>query len=163
MSEINNENIMYDRIDIDKIMQVLPHRYPMLLVDRVLELKSNEYITAYKNVTINEQVFTGHFPKEPIYPGVMIIEGMAQAGGILAFVSTWGLDFDSSQNKIVYFMTIDNVKFRVPVRPGDRLTYKMKVLKRRSNVWQLEGRAYVDDVLASEAELKAMVADAHNK
>ncbi|RDU65388.1 3-hydroxyacyl-[acyl-carrier-protein] dehydratase FabZ [Helicobacter didelphidarum] len=150
-------------INIDKIMQVLPHRYPMLLVDRVLELQAHKTIIAYKNVTINEQVFMGHFPKEPIYPGVMIIEGMAQAGGILAFVSTWGLEFDASQNKIVYFMTIDKVKFRVPVRPGDRLTYKMNVLKQRSNVWQLEGKAFVDDVLVSEAELKAMVTDSHNK
>ncbi|MWV60948.1 3-hydroxyacyl-ACP dehydratase FabZ [Helicobacter saguini] len=153
----------YGRIDIDKILQVLPHRYPMLLVDRVLELHAHSDITAYKNVTINEQVFTGHFPREPIYPGVMIIEGMAQAGGILAFVSTWGLDFTDMQDKVVYFMTIDNVKFRVPVKPGDRLTYKMKVLKQRSSVWQLEGKAYIDDVLASEAELKAMVTESKNK
>lgn len=153
----------YANINIDKIMQILPHRYPMLLVDKVLELHSHKSIIAYKNVTINEEIFLGHFPKEPIYPGVMIIEGMAQAGGILAFISTWGLNFEASQDKIVYFMTIDNVKFRVPVRPGDRLTYKMQVMKQRSNVWQLEGKAFVDDVLVSEAELKAMVTDSHNK
>ena len=153
----------YTNINIDKIMQILPHRYPMLLVDKVLQLHTHSDIIAYKNVTINEQVFIGHFPKEPIYPGVMIIEGMAQAGGILAFVSTWGLDFDMSQNKIVYFMTIDNVKFRVPVRPGDRLTYNMRVMKQRNNVWQLEGKAFVDNILVSEAELKAMVTDSHNK
>ena len=154
---------IYENLNIDKIMQVLPHRYPMLLVDGVLSLNPHKEIKAYKNVTINEEVFLGHFPKEPIYPGVMIIEGMAQAGGILAFVSTWGLDFDASKDKIVYFMTIDNVKFRVPVRPGDRLTYHMEVMKQRSNVWQLQGRAYVDDSLVSEAELKAMVTDSHNK
>ncbi|MCI7411666.1 3-hydroxyacyl-ACP dehydratase FabZ [Helicobacter bilis] len=162
---MDNENQLqiYENLNIDKIMQVLPHRYPMLLVDRVLSLNPHKEIRAYKNVTINEEVFLGHFPKEPIYPGVMIIEGMAQAGGILAFVSTWGLDFDTSKDKVVYFMTIDNVKFRVPVRPGDRLTYHMEVMKQRSNVWQLQGRAYVDDSLVSEAELKAMVTDSHNK
>lgn len=159
MSEISQNTQKYSQIDIDKILKVLPHRYPMLLVDRVLSLETHSDIVAYKNVTINEQVFTGHFPNEPIYPGVMIIEGMAQAGGILAFVSTWGLDFTDMQDKVVYFMTIDNVKFRVPVKPGDRLTYKMRVLKQRSSVWQLEGKAYIDDVLASEAELKAMVTD----
>lgn len=160
----NEEQLQnYENLSIDKIMQVLPHRYPMLLVDRVITLNPHKEIKAYKNVTINEEIFLGHFPKEPIYPGVMIIEGMAQAGGILAFVSTWGLNFDASQEKIVYFMTIDNVKFRVPVRPGDRLTYNMQVMKQRSNVWQLQGRAYVDDVLVSEAELKAMVTDSHNK
>ncbi len=147
--------------DINKIMNILPHRYPMLLVDRVLELNVNSDITAYKNVTINEQVFTGHFPKDPIYPGVMTIEGMAQAGGILAFVSTWGLDFDSIKDKVVYFMTIDNVKFRKPVRPGDRLVYKMQVMKQRGNVWQLDGKAYVDEALASEAVLKAMLIDSN--
>lgn len=160
----NEEQLqIYENLSIDKIMQVLPHRYPMLLVDKVIMLNPHKEIKAYKNVTINEEVFLGHFPKEPIYPGVMIIEGMAQAGGILAFVSTWGLNFDASQEKIVYFMTIDNVKFRVPVRPGDRLTYNMQVMKQRSNVWQLQGKAYVDDVLVSEAELKAMVTDSHNK
>lgn len=160
----NEEQLQnYENLSIDKIMQVLPHRYPMLLVDMVITLNPHKEIKAYKNVTINEEIFLGHFPKEPIYPGVMIIEGMAQAGGILAFVSTWGLNFDASQEKIVYFMTIDNVKFRVPVRPGDRLTYNMQVMKQRSNVWQLQGRAYVDDVLVSEAELKAMVTDSHNK
>lgn len=160
----NTEQLqVFEHLSIDKIMQILPHRYPMLLVDKVVRLQPHKDIEAYKNVTINEEVFLGHFPKEPIYPGVMIIEGMAQAGGILAFVSTWGLDFEASQDKIVYFMTIDNVKFRVPVRPGDRLTYKMEVMKQRGNVWQLQGRAYIDDVLASEAELKAMVVDSHNK
>ncbi len=161
MGEIKSLNFL--NISIDKIMNILPHRYPMLLVDRVLEINTHKNINAYKNVTINEQVFLGHFPKEPIYPGVMIIEGMAQAGGILAFVSTWGLDFEASQDKIVYFMTIDNVKFRIPVRPGDCLMYKMEVMKQRSNVWQLQGKAYVGDSLVSEAELKAMVTDSHNK
>lgn len=150
----------YANIHIDKIMKILPHRYPLLLVDRVDEIITHKSIKAYKNVTINEQIFLGHFPREPIYPGVMIIEGMAQAGGILAFVSEWGLDSEESQDKIVYFMSIDRVKFRVPVRPGDTLVYQMEVLKQRGKVWQLEGKAFVGGVLASEAELKAMVMDA---
>ncbi|RDU73763.1 3-hydroxyacyl-[acyl-carrier-protein] dehydratase FabZ [Helicobacter aurati] len=158
-STTSHQAAKYVNLNIDKIMSILPHRYPMLLVDKVEEIASYQHIIAYKNITINEQVFLGHFPKEPIYPGVMIIEGMAQAGGILAFVSEWGLDFAASQSKVVYFMTIDKVKFRVPVRPGDTLFYKMQVMKHRSNVWQLEGKAFVGDTLVSEAELKAMVAD----
>ncbi|PAF42398.1 3-hydroxyacyl-ACP dehydratase FabZ [Helicobacter sp. 11S02629-2] len=151
------------QLNIDSIMKILPHRYPMLLVDRVTEIIPNKSIKAYKNITINEEVFLGHFPKEPIYPGVMQVEGMAQAGGILAFVSTWGLEQGLSDDKIVYFMTMDNVKFRIPVRPGDTLCYEMTVLKHRSNIWKLEGKAFVDGNLASQAELQAMVVDRHTK
>lgn len=146
-------------MDVNIIKKILPHRYPMLLVDRVVELKPNESIEAYKNVTINEEVFLGHFPKQPIYPGVMIIEGMAQAGGLLAFMSMFGEDYSVAENKIVYFMTIDKVKFRTPVVPGDRLVYKVSVIKNKGAVWQMEAKAYVDDKLVSEAELKAMIAD----
>lgn len=155
-----------EMMNIEKIRQILPHRYPMLLVDRVTELvrnidgsAPNGYIEAYKNITINEEVFLGHFPGKPIYPGVMQIEGMAQAGGLLAFVSMFGDDTKQAENKIVYFMTIDNVKFRVPVVPGDRLIYKLWVLKHKGNVWQLGAKAFVEDKLVSEAELKAMIAD----
>lgn len=146
-------------MDVNIIRKILPHRYPMLLVDRVVELKPNESIEAYKNVTINEEVFLGHFPKQPIYPGVMIIEGMAQAGGLLAFVSMFGEDYSIAENKIVYFNVIDRVKFRSPVVPGDKLVYKVSVIKNKGAVWQMEAKAYVDDKLASEAELKAMIAD----
>ena len=156
-------------MDVEKIRQILPHRYPMLLVDRVVELVRNSndtkpdgYIKAYKNVTINEEVFLGHFPSKPIYPGVMQIEGMAQAGGLLAFVSMFGDNVAEAENKIVYFMTIDNVKFRIPVVPGDRLVYELKVLKHKGSVWQLGAKALVDDKLVSEAELKAMIADAQS-
>lgn len=156
-------------MDVEKIRQILPHRYPMLLVDRVVELVRNSndtkpdgYIKAYKNVTINEEVFLGHFPSKPIYPGVMQIEGMAQAGGLLAFVSMFGDNVEEAKNKIVYFMTIDNVKFRIPVVPGDRLVYELKVLKHKGSVWQLGAKAFVDDKLVSEAELKAMIADAQS-
>lgn len=102
----------------------------------------------------------GHFPNHPIYPGVMQIEGMAQAGGLLAFVSMFGDDTQQAKNKIVYFMTIDNVKFRVPVVPGDKLVYKLEVLAHKGSVWSLGARAFVDDKLVSQAELKAMIADA---
>lgn len=145
--------------DINIIKKILPHRYPMLLVDRVIELNPHKNIIAYKNVTINEEVFLGHFPKKPIYPGVMIVEGMAQAGGILAFISMFGEDFSSADEKIVYFMTIDKVKFRVPVTPGDRLEYRVEVLKQKGTVWQLQAYAYVNDKLVAEAELKAMLTD----
>lgn len=156
-------------MDIEKIRQILPHRYPMLLVDRVVGLVRNTndsqpdgYIKAYKNVTINEEVFLGHFPSKPIYPGVMQIEGMAQAGGLLAFVSMFGDNVAEAENKIVYFMTIDNVKFRIPVVPGDKLIYELRVLKHKGSVWQLGAKAFVDDKLVSEAELKAMIADAQS-
>lgn len=143
-------------LDVNEIMQILPHRYPFLLIDRVVEIVPNETITAYKNVTIAEQVFQGHFPDHPIYPGVMIIEGMAQAGGVLAFKSTNDEDLS---DKVVYFMSIDKAKFRIPVRPGDRLEYKISVIKHRGRIWVLNGKAYVDGKLAAQAELQAMIMD----
>ena len=143
-------------IDINEILNILPHRYPFLLIDRVTDLKVGESLTAYKNVTYGERIFQGHFPGHPIYPGVMIIEGMAQAGGVLAFKST--TDEDLSE-KVVYFMSIDKAKFRKPVRPGDRLEYKMTVLKHRGRIWVLKGEAYIDGVLVTEAELQAMIMD----
>ncbi len=145
--------------DVQKIREILPHRYPLLLVDRVISLSPNEKIEAYKNVTINEEVFNGHFPIQPIYPGVYIIEGMAQAGGVLAFVSMFGDNAQNTGDKIVYFMSIDKAKFRNPVVPGDRLVYKLEVLKHKGGIWVLQGYAYVEDKLVAEAELKAMVVD----
>jgi len=145
--------------DINRIKEILPHRYPFLLVDRVISLNPNSDIEAYKNITINEQLFEGHFPSQPIYPGVMIIEGMAQAGGVLAFVSMYGSETKNNGDKIVYFMGIDNAKFRVPVTPGDRLTYKLSVIKSKGKIWVLDAKAYVDEKLVAEAELKAMMAD----
>ncbi|BCX78692.1 3-hydroxyacyl-ACP dehydratase FabZ [Campylobacter sp. 19-13652] len=147
-------------IDVMQIQKILPHRYPFLLIDRVVELEPSKHIVAYKNVTIGEPIFQGHFPGHPIYPGVMIIEGMAQAGGVLAFnsMSEEG-KADAAENKVVYFMSIDRAKFRHPVRPGDRLEYHLSVLKHKGNVWVLDGKAYVDDKLVAEAELKAMIVD----
>lgn len=145
--------------DVQKIREILPHRYPLLLVDRVISLSPNEKIEAYKNITMNEEVFNGHFPVQPIYPGVYIIEGMAQAGGVLAFVSMFGDNAQNTGDKIVYFMSIDKAKFRNPVVPGDRLVYKLEVLKHKGGIWVLQGYAYVEDKLVAEAELKAMVVD----
>ncbi len=146
-------------IDVIEIQEILPHRFPFLLVDRVVKLDSGKSIEAYKNITITEQIFQGHFPGHPIYPGVMIIEGMAQAGGILAFKSMDENGQDDTKDKVVYFMSIDKAKFRNPVKPGDRLIYKINVLKHKGSIWVLEGKAYVDDKLVAEAELKAMIVD----
>jgi len=145
--------------DVMKIQKILPHRYPFLLVDRVDVLEPNKMIEAYKNVSISEPVFQGHFPEHPVYPGVMIIEGMAQAGGILAFKSASKEDQDAAKDKVVYFMSIDKAKFRRPVRPGDKLVYKLTVIKNRGAVWHLDGKAYVDSELVAEAQLKAMIVD----
>ena len=145
-------------MDVMEIQQILPHRYPFLLVDRVTKLAKGESINAFKNVSISEPVFQGHFPDHPIYPGVMILEGMAQAGGILAFESM-DMTKDEAAQKVVYFMSIDKAKFRAPVRPGDRLEYRITVIKQKGAIWMLDGKAYVDDKLVSQAELKAMIVD----
>ncbi len=145
-------------MDVVEIQEILPHRYPFLLVDRVTSLDKGENIVSFKNVSISEPVFEGHFPGHPIYPGVMILEGLAQAGGLLAFQSM-DLSKEEVKEKVVYFMSIDKAKFRKPVRPGDRLEYRVSVIKRKGSIWMLDGKAYVDDVLVSEAELKAMVVD----
>lgn len=146
-------------IDIEEILKIMPHRYPILLVDRITKLELEKYVEGYKNITINEPVFMGHFPTKPIYPGVYIIEGMAQAGGVLAFKSSFGIDSINDSNKLVYFMSIDRAKFRSMVKPGDRLVYKLEVLKHKGKIWVIDGKAFVDDKLVAEAELKAMIAD----
>lgn len=145
-------------MDVVEIQKILPHRYPLLLIDRVTEVVNHEKLLGYKNVSIGEQVFEGHFPGHPIYPGVMILEGMAQAGGILAFKSMDMTEEEAAQ-KVVYFMSIDKAKFRAPVRPGDRLEYEILVIKNKGAIWVLQGKAYVDGTLVAEAELKAMVVD----
>jgi 3-hydroxyacyl-[acyl-carrier-protein] dehydratase len=148
--------VLYDVVEIQKI---LPHRYPFLLVDRITELTPRESIVGYKNVSISEPVFQGHFPDHPIYPGVMIIEGMAQAGGVLAFKSMDNATQEEIENKVVYFMSIDKAKFRTPVKPGDKLEYRLSVIKNKGAIWMLDAKAYVDDKLVAEAELKAMIVD----
>lgn len=148
--------MLYNVVEIQKI---LPHRYPFLLVDRITDLRQGEYIEGYKNISIAEPVFQGHFPDHPIYPGVMIIEGMAQAGGVLAFKSMNNASQEEIQNKVVYFMSIDKAKFRAPVTPGDQLVYKLNVIKNKGPVWQLDAKAYVDGKMVAQAELKAMIVD----
>ena len=141
--------------DIKKIMEHLPHRYPFILIDRVLDIKLGEHITALKNVTINEHYFQGHFPKFPIMPGVLIIEAMGQAGAILAFES-FGAEH---KNSLIYFMGIDKVKFRKPVTPGDQLILKLKLLKRKTKIVKMAGIAKVDNNIVAEAELMAIIGD----
>jgi len=148
--------MLYNVVEIQKI---LPHRFPFLLVDRITELKEGAYIEGYKNISISEPVFQGHFPDHPIYPGVMIIEGMAQAGGVLAFKSMDNATQEEIENKVVYFMSIDKAKFRSPVTPGDQLVYKIDVIKNKGAIWQLNAKAYVDEKLVAQAELKAMIVD----
>ena len=150
---------MNSTLNIEEIMKVLPHRYPMLLVDKIVECDGEKRIVGIKNVTVNEPFFQGHFPGHPIYPGVMIIEGMAQAGGVLAFKSMDNVSQEEIQNKVVYFMSIDKAKFRSPVTPGDQLVYKLNVIKNKGPVWQLDAKAYVDGKVVAQAELKAMIVD----
>jgi 3-hydroxyacyl-[acyl-carrier-protein] dehydratase len=145
-------------MDVIEIQEIIPHRYPFLLVDRITEVVKNESLIGYKNVSISENVFQGHFPGHPIYPGVMILEGMAQAGGILAFQSM-DMTKEEAANKVVYFMSIDKAKFRAPVKPGDRLEYRISVMKHKGAIWMLKGEAFVDNKMVSEAELKAMIVD----
>jgi 3-hydroxyacyl-[acyl-carrier-protein] dehydratase len=142
-------------IEINEIMGLLPHAYPFLLVDRVVELDMGKRIVGIKNVTINEPFFQGHFPEQPIMPGVLIVEAMAQTAGILAFKSM-GEEF---KKKVVYFMAIDKVRFRRPVIPGDQIRMEMVVSKQRKTVWAFTGKAYVEDQVAAEAELMAMLGD----
>lgn len=139
-------------MDIQKIMQYLPHRYPFLLVDRIIDMQKGESIVGIKNVTFNEPFFQGHFPGQPIMPGVLIVEAMAQVAGIAAFSS-------GMEGKTVYFMSIEKAKFRRPVIPGDQLRIEIKVLQRRGKVWKFSGSASVDGKIASEAEFTAMVTD----
>lgn len=147
------------QINVEEIMKVLPHRYPILLVDRITKLELEKSVEGYKNITFNEPIFAGHFPASPIYPGVYIIEGMAQTGGILAYKSLFGMNAVNGGSRLVYFMSIDRAKFRSMVKPGDKLVYKIEVLKHKGKVWVIDGKAYVDDKLVAEAELKAMIAD----
>ncbi|MEW6683072.1 MAG: 3-hydroxyacyl-ACP dehydratase FabZ [Nitrospirota bacterium] len=139
-------------LDADAILKCLPHRYPFLLVDRVLSVEEGKAV-AIKNVTVNEPFFQGHFPGKPIMPGVLVLEALAQVGGILAFQTTRDAD-----NQLVIFLAIDNAKFRKPVIPGDQLRMEVKVLQRRDPYWRLRGEAYVDDALVCEMEFKAMIA-----
>lgn len=140
--------------DIEMVLKLLPHRYPFLMVDRVINIQGDESGIGIKNVTINEPQFQGHFPGNPIFPGVLMIEGMAQTAGVLCIAAT------GAQPKSVFFLTIDKAKFRKPVRPGDTIEYHMKRIARRKSMWWYRGEAKVAGQIVAEAQVGAMLSDA---
>lgn len=142
-------------MDIKEIMSILPHGYPFLLVDRIVEVEPQKRIVGIKNVTYNEPFFPGHFPGRPIMPGVLIVEAMAQTAGILVFSSLPKEQFKTP----VYFLGIDNVRFRKPVIPGDQLRLELEITKHRQSIWGFKGKTLVDGNLVAEAELLAMLGD----
>ncbi|HEY0901029.1 MAG TPA: 3-hydroxyacyl-ACP dehydratase FabZ [Micavibrio sp.] len=144
-----------DIIDINRIMKMIPHRYPILLVDRVLDYVPGEWALGLKNVTMNEPHFQGHFPSFPVMPGVLIVEAMAQTSAILV-VQTLGAE---AEGKLVYFMSIDMAKFRKPVTPGDSLHIRVTKIQNRKTVWKFRGEATVEGQLVAEAEFSAMIVD----
>ena len=141
-------------MDITEILSFLPHRYPMLMVDRIVESEPGKRIVGIKNVTINEPFFQGHFPGHPIMPGVLIVEAMAQVGGMLMMGAV-----EKAQDKVVYFMSLDRVKFRRPVVPGDQLRLELELLRLRGKTCQMRGEAFVEGAKVAEANMMAAVVD----
>ena len=144
---------VYESYDIQRLMELLPHRYPFLLVDRIVEARGDEYGVGIKNVTANEPQFMGHFPGKPIMPGVLLIEAMAQTAGALCIASQPA----GSKPSLVYLMTVDKAKFRKPVVPGDQVKFHMTRVSKRRNIWWFRGEAKVDGALVCEAEVSAMM------
>jgi len=142
-------------MDINAIMKILPHRYPFLMVDRIIELEQGKRCVGIKNVTINEPFFQGHFPQHPVMPGVMIIEALAQVAGIMAYEAS----DEETKKKVSYFLSIDNARFRKPVFPGDQLRLEIETTMQRRGIWGVSAKAYVGDTLVTEADLKATFAD----
>ena len=142
-------------IGIERIMHMIPHRYPFLLIDKVVDVHPDRDAVGVKNVTINEPFFSGHFPQRPVMPGVLIIESMAQTAAVLV-VQTLG---EKAEGKLVYFMSVDNARFRKPVVPGDRLRVHVAKQRNRGSVWKFAGEAFVDDKLVAEATFAAMLLD----
>ncbi len=147
---MNSENAVMNSMDIYEVMKHLPHRYPFLLIDRVIDYTPGETLTAIKNVTVNEPFFPGHFPHRPVFPGVLMLEALAQATGILSFKTTEDLPSDDS---LYYFAGIDNARFKKPVEPGDQLVMTVRLLKRKRNLWRFEAEARVDGKVVCSAEL----------
>ncbi len=141
-------------IDVVEIQSILPHRYPFLLVDRILEFEPGQRIVGLKNVTINEEFFQGHFPGKPVMPGVLIVEAMAQVGGVLLL-----REIEDRDSKLVYFMGIDGARFRKPVVPGDQIRFEVEILKRKSSTCKLQGKAFVDGALVAEAVILSAMVD----
>ncbi|WP_299268857.1 3-hydroxyacyl-ACP dehydratase FabZ [uncultured Psychrosphaera sp.] len=139
--------------EIEEIMSYLPHRYPMLLIDRVLDYKVGETLHAIKNVTANEPIFTGHFPGRPVFPGVLILEAMAQATGLLGFKTIEAQKGEVDPNELYLFAAIDNARFKQPVIPGDQIHFHVKFIKERRGIWKFSGEAFVDGKLAACAEI----------
>ena len=147
-----SESRELNTIDIDRILQLLPHRYPFLMIDKIIEVNSDDSAIGIKNVSVNEPIFQGHFPGNPVFPGVLIIEGMAQTAGAIAIAA------DQTKGRhIVYMVTVDKCKFRKPARPGDVIEYHIKKIRRRSAMGWYEARAMVGSTLIAEAEVGAMV------
>jgi len=143
-----------EAVDIAAILKLLPHRYPFLMIDKVIDIRGDDSGVGIKNVTINEPHFQGHFPENPVFPGVLLIEGMAQTGGVLCVLAT-----GSTQPKSVYFMTINKAKFRKPVLPGDTVEYHLQRIARRRNMWWYACKAKVAGQIVAEAEVGAMISD----
>jgi 3-hydroxyacyl-[acyl-carrier-protein] dehydratase len=142
-------------IDIKEIMAMLPHAYPFLLVDRILEVEPGKRVVGIKNVTYNEPFFPGHFPGRPIMPGVLIVEAMAQTAGVLIFYSLP----EEERKKTVFFLAIDNVRFRKPVIPGDQLRMELEITRHRQSIWGFKGKAFVDGNVVAEGDLLAMIGE----
>ena len=143
-------------LGIQEILNLLPHRYPFLLIDRILEFEANKRVVGLKNVTINEPFFQGHFPGHPIMPGVLLLEAMAQTGGVLALKS---IPEEEVSKKVLYFMSIDKAKFRKPVLPGDQVRFELELIKERGPVKSFKAQAVVDGGVVAEAEMMAMIVD----
>ena len=152
---MNDTVLMLEALDIAEILKLLPHRYPFLMVDRIVNLRSDESAIGIKNVTVNEPQFLGHFPSNPVFPGVLLIEGMAQTAGVLCLKSMGATE----KPQLVYFLTIDKARFRKPVVPGDTVEYHMTKINRRKMMWWFRGEAKVAGELVAEAEVGAIIAD----
>ena len=143
-------------LGINEVMAFLPHRYPFLMIDRILEFEADKRIVGLKNVTINEPFFQGHFPGHPIMPGVLLLEAMAQTGGVMALMS---LPAEEVKKKVLYFMSIDKAEFRKPVLPGDQVRFELTLIKARGNIKSFKAEAKVDGAVVAEAEMMAMIVD----
>ncbi|HEY7971281.1 MAG: 3-hydroxyacyl-ACP dehydratase FabZ [Xanthobacteraceae bacterium] len=152
---MNDANLTLEAVDIAEILKLLPHRYPFLMVDRIVNLRADDFAIGIKNVTVNEPQFLGHFPNNPVFPGVLLIEGMAQTAGVLCLKSLGATE----KPQLVYFLTIDKARFRKPVVPGDTVEYHMTKINRRKMMWWYRGEAKVGGDLVAEAEVGAIIAD----